>query len=160
VTVAVERIRSLDVTEEAFTVDSAFDPKRYEAEAFGVAWEKPMTVVVRFSSDQAPYVRERQWHPTQKLRELRDGRIELRLHAGGRFEIMRWVLSWGEAAQLVRPPTLRREIAAKLRAVALQYRHPASSRSTPAGIRSGELAVSSTPSKKGPTMSVRRYTRA
>jgi hypothetical protein len=64
---AVDRIHPLAVTKEAFTVAAAFDPKRYEAEAFGVTWEKPMTVVVRFSAEQAPYVREREWHPTQRI---------------------------------------------------------------------------------------------
>ena len=44
---AVERIRSLEVTPETFEVDPAIDLKRYEEEAFGVSWEKPMTVVVR-----------------------------------------------------------------------------------------------------------------
>jgi predicted DNA-binding transcriptional regulator YafY len=114
VTLAVDRIRSLELGEESFTVDPAFDPKRYEAEAFGVAWEKPMTVVVRFSADQAPYVRERQWHPTQRLRELADGRVELTFRAGGMFEIMRWVLSWGDAAYVKRPPLLQQAIARSL----------------------------------------------
>src|SRR5437667_8629210 len=98
VTLAVDRIRGLELLEEAFEVDAGFDPKRYEAEAFGVVWEKPMTVVVRFSRDQALYVREREWHPTQRLRELRDGRVELTFRAGGMFEIRRWVLGWGDAA--------------------------------------------------------------
>jgi len=119
---AVDRIKSLDLTAEGFTVDPAFDPKRYETEAFGVAWEKPMTVVVRFRADQAPYVREREWHPTQKIRELRDGRVELTFRAGGAFEIMRWILGWGAAAEVVRPPALRREIASTLRSAATMYR--------------------------------------
>jgi len=122
VTLAVDRIRSLDLTEESFTIDPGFDPKRYEAEAFGVAWEKPMTVVVRFSVDQAPCVRERQWHPTQRLRELADGRVELTLRAGGMFEIARWVLSWGDAAEVLRPQRLRREIESVLRSAARTYR--------------------------------------
>lgn len=122
VTLAVDRIRALELGEESFTVDPAFDPKRYEAEAFGVAWEKPMTVVVRFRADQAPYVRERQWHPSQCLRELADGRVELTFRAGGVFEIRRWVLGWGDAAEVVRPPALRREIAAMLRSAARTYR--------------------------------------
>jgi len=125
VTLAVDRIRSLELAEESFTVDPTFDPKRYEAEAFGVTWEKPMTVVVRFSADQAPYVRERQWHPTQRLRELADGRVELTFRAGGMFEIMRWVLSWGDAAEVVRPPALRQEIASTLRSAAAVYRRHA-----------------------------------
>jgi predicted DNA-binding transcriptional regulator YafY len=124
-TVAVDRIRSIELIEESFTVDPAFDPKRYEAEAFGVTWEKPLTVVVRFSADQAPYVRERQWHPTQRLRELADGRVELTLRAGGTFEIMRWVLGWGDAAEVVRPAALRREIASMLRSATATYRRRA-----------------------------------
>jgi hypothetical protein len=54
-----------------------------------------MTVVVRFRPDQAPYVREREWHPSQRVRTLRDGRLELTLRAGGTFEFLRWILGWG-----------------------------------------------------------------
>jgi proteasome accessory factor B len=122
VTLAMDRIRSLDLLEESFTVDPAFDPKRREAEAFGVEWEKPMTVVVRFHADQAPYVREREWHPTQKIRELRDGRVELTFRAGGAFEIIRWALGWGDAAEVVRPLALRREVATTLRNAVTMYR--------------------------------------
>ncbi len=111
-TLAVERILSLDTTGEGFTVAPSFDPERYEAEAFGVAWEEPMTVVVRFSADQAPYVREREWHPTQKIRTLRDGRVELSFRAGGSFEIIRWILSWGGAAEAIRPETFRKQLKA------------------------------------------------
>ncbi len=110
------------MTDETFATDPAIDVKRYEAEAFGVVWERPMTIVVRFRADQAPYVREREWHPTQRLRDLADGRVELTLRAGGTFEILRWVLSWGDAAEVVRPAALRRKIASMLRRAATIYR--------------------------------------
>lgn len=103
-------------------MDAAFDPKRHEAEVFGVAWEKPMTVVVRFSTEQAPYVREREWHPTPRIRMRRDGRVELTFRAGGAFEIARWILGWGDAAEVVRPAALRREIASMLGRAAATYR--------------------------------------
>jgi predicted DNA-binding transcriptional regulator YafY len=111
---ALERIRSIDVLDETFTVAPDFDPKRYETETFGVAWGKPMTVVVRFRADQAPYVREREWHPTQRFRTLLDGRLEI--------EIVRWILGWGDAVELVRPTVLRREIATALDAAGRPYR--------------------------------------
>ena len=38
--------------------------------AFGISSEEPMDVVVRFTEEQAPYIRERIWHPSQKLEEL------------------------------------------------------------------------------------------
>ncbi len=121
VTLAIDRILSLTITDEPFTVDPKFDLKKYEAEAFGVTWGKPMTVVVRFRADQAPYVREREWHPTQKLRDLRDGRVELTFRAGGIYEIIRWVLSWGDAAEVIRPARLRKEVGAILRSAASKY---------------------------------------
>ena len=122
VTLAVDRIQSLTPTDEPFTVAAGFDPKRYEAEAFGVVWERPMTVVLRFRADQAPYVREREWHPTQRFRTLADGRLEMTFRAGGLFEITRWVLGWGAGVEVVRPAQLRREVAGLLRAEAGQYR--------------------------------------
>ncbi len=122
ITLAVDRIRALELLDEPFTVDPAFDPKRYEAEAFGVAWEKPMTVVVRFSADQAPFVREREWHPTQRVRDLPRGRVELTFRAGGMFEIRRWILGWGEAAEVIRPAGLREDVADIATRMAATYR--------------------------------------
>jgi predicted DNA-binding transcriptional regulator YafY len=120
-TLAVDRIRGLAPTEETFEVARDFDPKRHEAEAFGVVWERPMTVVLRVRPDQAPYVREREWHPTQRFRTLADGRLEMTLRAGGAFEIVRWILGWGDAVEVMRPARLRREVAAILRAAAGRY---------------------------------------
>jgi predicted DNA-binding transcriptional regulator YafY len=80
-----------------------------------------MRVVVRFRPDQAPYVREREWHPSQRVRTLRDGRLELTLRAGGTFEFLRWILGWGAAAEVIRPIRLRRTVADVLRQAARQY---------------------------------------
>lgn len=109
-TLAVDRIRTIGVTTTEFEVDSGFDAERYRRESFGVIWEKPMNVTVRFSAEQAPYVRERVWHPSQSIRELPDGRIDLSFQAGGAFEITRWVLGWGDAAEVVRPAVIRDEV--------------------------------------------------
>jgi len=120
-TLAVDRITSLELTGDTFTPDPAIDAKRYEAEAFGVIWQKPMTVVVRFRADQAPYVREREWHPSQRLRALPDGGVELTMRTGGRFELVRWLLGWGDAAEVVRPASLRRHVAATLSSARSTY---------------------------------------
>ena len=118
---AVDRIRNLQVTSDSFAVDPSFDPKRLEAEAFGVSWQEPMHVVLRFSADQAPYVKEREWHPTQRLKDIRDGRVELAFTAGGEFEIIRWILGWGDAAEVVRPGSLREQVRSILRQASSQY---------------------------------------
>jgi predicted DNA-binding transcriptional regulator YafY len=79
------------------------------------------TVVLRFRADQAPYVRERIWHHTQQFRDLPDGRLEMRFRAGGTFEIARWILGWGDAVEVMRPSSLRRDVAAILTRAAASY---------------------------------------
>lgn len=120
-TLAVDRIRALSLTATKFEVDPGFDADRYRRELFGVIWEKPISVTVRFSADQAPYVRERVWHPSQAIRELPNGRIDLSFKAGGVFEIARWVLSWGEAAEVIRPIVLRDEVKRNLISAGKMY---------------------------------------
>lgn len=122
-TLAVDRIRALGLTDTKFEVDPGFDADRYRRESFGVIWEKPMDVTIRFSADQAPYVRERVWHPSQTVRELPDGRIDLSFRAGGVFEIARWVLTWGDAVEVKAPPGLRRYVASTLASASRIYLH-------------------------------------
>ncbi len=114
-TLAVDRIRALSLAATNFEVDPGFDADRYRRESFGVIWEKPMNVTVRFSAEQAPYVRERVWHPSQSIRELPDGRVDLSFQAGGVFEITHWVLGWGGSAEVVKPNILRQTVVAALR---------------------------------------------
>ena len=56
------------------------------------------------------------------VRELRLFGSTLRGEAGGTFEITRWILGWGDAAEVVRPAGLRNNIAAILKAAASFYR--------------------------------------
>ena len=120
-TLAVDRIQALALTESEFVVDPGFDAGQYRREAFGVISEKPINVMIRFSAEQAPYVRERIWHPSQRIQELSDRRIELSFRAGGMFEITRWILGWGDAAEVVRPAGLRECVARTLASAASVY---------------------------------------
>ena len=122
ITLAVERIKELTATNEPFTVIEGFSFEAMRDRAFGVTAETPMSVVIRFSSAVAPYIRERIWHPTQQLTELRNGNLTLRFRAGGALEITRWVLSWGRDATVLQPKVLRQQIAEQLQAAAHLYR--------------------------------------
>jgi predicted DNA-binding transcriptional regulator YafY len=114
ITLAIDRIRSVSLLPDTFEVDPSFDPEKITQDAFGLVWEDPMTVVVRFREDQAPYVKERTWHPSQSFRDLPDGGVEMTFRAAGEFEITRWILGWGDAAEVVEPEELRKHIARAL----------------------------------------------
>jgi proteasome accessory factor B len=118
---ATHRIGAIELTSGSFAVDKTIDLNRHRQEAFGVIWEEPTSVVLSFRADQAPYVAERQWHPSQKLKWLADGQLELTLRAGGLFEIRRWILGWGDAVEVIEPEALRWDIMSVLARVTVLY---------------------------------------
>ena len=116
ITQAVERFEEVEVTEKEFKPPDHLPIDERLRDAFGISYEEPMDVAVRFAADQAPYVRERIWHPSQQLEELPDGRVVLRLRAGGFFEIRSWVLGFGAAAEVLEPEELREAVREEMRA--------------------------------------------
>ena len=115
ITQAVDRFESVDVTEEEFEPPDHLSVDERLSNAFGISSEEPMDVVVRFTEEQAPYIRERIWHPSQELEELEDGRVVLRLRAGGFYEIKSWVLSFGAAAEVLEPEELQAAVREEMR---------------------------------------------
>ena len=116
ITQAVERFDNVKVTEQEFEPPDHLRIDERVRDAFGISYEEPMDVAVRFAADQAHYVRERIWHPSQELEELPDGRVVLRLRAGGFFEIRSWVLGFGAAAEVLEPEELREAVREEMRA--------------------------------------------
>jgi predicted DNA-binding transcriptional regulator YafY len=123
-TFAVPRIRNVRVSKTKFRRPMDFSIGRYLEQSFGV-FAKPTktkhTIHIVFDSFAAPLVQERQWHPSQKITQLRDGRIELSLTLGNLEEVERWILSWGSHARVVAPPELRERIANTVSTLANSY---------------------------------------
>ena len=122
ITLAIDHIRSVSLLQDSFEIDPSFDPEQIAQDAFGVTWEDPMTVVVRFRADQAPYVKERTWHPSQSFRDLPDGGVEMTFRAAGEFEITRWILGWADTAEVVEPAELRERVAEAVEKSLAHYR--------------------------------------
>jgi predicted DNA-binding transcriptional regulator YafY len=124
ITQAVDRIKALEVTQDTFEPpqDSAVEERL--SHSFGVFYEEPFDVAILFSPAQAPYIRERVWHPSQRIEEREDGSLVLRLHVGGQYELKAWILSHGATAQVLEPEFLRQQVAAELQANLQAYQTP------------------------------------
>ena len=70
----------------------------------------------------ARLVRERDWHPSQRIRELPGGKIELQMALGALEEIERWILSWGEHAKVLGPKILAESVRQRIQRNLKQYR--------------------------------------
>ncbi len=104
---AVERVRGVKPLQRRFEVPAGFDAKEYLDRAWGIIQGELATVRVVFSPRVARYIKERFWHPTQRMRDLPDGRVELTLRVADTLEVRRWVLGYGADAEVVEPERLR-----------------------------------------------------
>jgi len=106
-TFAPSRIQNLRPTGHSFSRPSRFSVEKILRDSFGVVTgQGEHDVVIRFDSYAADYIREKRWHPSQQLRELKDGGVELRLKLSSLGEIQRWILGWGGSAVPLSPPEL------------------------------------------------------
>jgi predicted DNA-binding transcriptional regulator YafY len=121
-TLAVERIRGVSLTSEAFKYPEGFDVDEYLDAVLDVVDGEPVQVAIRFSADQARYIRERRWSQRQSITQLSDGSIILRMTVLGLWDVTRWVLSHGPSAQVVSPTVLRRRVEEEARGIVSLYK--------------------------------------
>jgi len=101
------RVISIEPTGKTFARPQKFSVERILHNSFGVhSGTGEYDVVIRFDSFAADYIREKRWHPSQQLSELKDGGVELRLKLSSLGEIQRWILGWGGSAQVLKPREL------------------------------------------------------
>ena len=120
-TFAVERISRVEMGRERFEMPEGFRPEEQFQGAFGIVEEEVMQVKVRFSPAVAHTVRGRRWHPSQSIAEEEDGSVVLTFTAGGKMEIVSWLLSYGRHAELLEPPELRDEVRRNAHDMAMLY---------------------------------------
>lgn len=117
------RVRSLEA-EGRFTYPSRadFDPSAVFAQSLGIWIRAADTeeVEVRLDAKWATYAKTHRWHPSQKVvSEGTDVRVIIRCRICP--EVEQWILSFGEAAEVIRPQTLRESIARRAMRLAARY---------------------------------------
>ena len=101
------RIQSAKLTGKTFERPRKFSLEQRLRDSFGVhSGEGDYEVVIHFHVRVADYIREKKWHESQQLRELKGGGVELRMRLSSLVEIERWILGWGGDAKVVKPREL------------------------------------------------------
>jgi len=105
------RVKSVKTTGKTFERPQKFSLEQRLRDSFGVhSGEGEYEVVIRFNARAADYVREKKWHESQQLRELKGGGVELRMKLSSLLEVERWILSWGGDAKVVQPRELAESV--------------------------------------------------
>ena len=99
--------------------DAGFDPAAFLSNTlYRFAGDnEPFTVKLVFDAEIAEQVLEQQWHPNQKTKTLKDGRVELEFAAKGDVEVKRWIMAWGRYCTVKSPKWVRGMIAEEVDAM-------------------------------------------
>ena len=119
---ALPRFKSVELTDDTFTRDEDFSLEDVLRSNFGIWYEAPVDVVIRFEKTVVPSIESRQWHPTQSMQMQDSGDLILKMRLGPSKELIAWILRWAEFAEVLEPESLRQEVGATIRRMAKNYR--------------------------------------
>ena len=116
---AMTEIRTSET--EHFDLPESFDLTSYLHGELGVAPPSRARFTVEFDARVADEIRARKLHPQQKIFASPDGRVRVSMPLVDTAAAITWALSWGDAARVVDPPELAREVGEVLARAAARY---------------------------------------
>jgi predicted DNA-binding transcriptional regulator YafY len=118
----VERIEAIELTDETYTIPADFDANRYFRAAWGIVVEgEERTVRLKFNPEIARLMEETIWHPSQVLEKQADGSVIMTLKVFYTYELVTWILGWGEKVEVLEPAELRKEVLQTAKAMVKIY---------------------------------------
>ena len=101
------KIKDLEILDEYFEKDENFNLKEYCNNSFGIYQEEPFNVVLEFDKSVKEDVINYHFHPTQKLKELENGNIEVKFKSGGKLAMCYEFFKWGGNLKIKKPVELK-----------------------------------------------------
>lgn len=103
-----DKINNLMIEEKTFAPDKNFNLEDYANRSFGIYQEKPLKIKLLFDKQAANDAKRYYFHPTQKIKELENGEIEIQFEAGGTKAVCWELFKWGEHVKILNPPSLKK----------------------------------------------------
>jgi predicted DNA-binding transcriptional regulator YafY len=114
---AVERIRSITLTDHPYQMPLGFDVEEYVQDALMIMRGRRVDVELLFSKKVAAWVKDKLWHSSQETFPLKDGRLRMTLKVADTDELVGWILSFGSQVRVIRPEALRQNVREEARKI-------------------------------------------
>ncbi len=126
-TLALDRMISVEKSDGIYVENTFFEPEKYLGEMIGITrgvQSKPAHVVLRFDSDQAPYVMTKPMHHSQQIIEKKeDGSIVIGFYVILNMELEGKILAYGSHVEVIAPRILRSRISQHLLTAVTKYQN-------------------------------------
>ena len=108
---AVERIRSISLTEHPYQMPLGFNIDEYVQDALGIMRSgRRIEVELLFSKPAASWVGDKTWHPSQEAKLLKNGSLRMILKVADNDELVCWILSFGSQVRVNKPDVLKQKV--------------------------------------------------
>ncbi len=111
-TFRIDRVKKVSITAEKFVRRKGLSAISYFEGSWGLYQGQPVEVVVEFEGRAARVVLGSRHHPTEAVETLGPDRVRYSVTVAGTEEIKRWILGFGQDAEVIAPEELRAEFAA------------------------------------------------
>lgn len=120
-TFSMSGFKSVNNIGKSFKRKKDFNINEQLDDAWGVISDRPEKVVVQFDKSVSSWVAEKNWHKSQKIKNLANGDIELYFNVAVNNEIIGWILGFGDKVKVIVPKKLRQQISGVAQSIVTKY---------------------------------------
>jgi proteasome accessory factor B len=117
---ALAWVERVELTDEPALIPPRFDLEKFLGLAWSIERGEPIAIWLRFSPRAALDVRERQWHPTQRLEPREDGGLDMYMSVDG-DEVLAWILGFADQVEVLAPSELRERVCELCQKMAVKH---------------------------------------
>ncbi len=99
----IDKMSDLTILDEYFEKDEKFSLTEYCNNSFGVYQEEPIDITLVFDKCVKEDVLNYHFHPTQKIKELENGDVQVKFKSGGTYAICQELFKWGTSVKIKKP---------------------------------------------------------
>ena len=118
----LDRFTKATIEDAWFKVPKGMNWDDFVGKGMGIFVGKPQNFKVRIAAKAANFVAEDPWHPDQKIKQLKNGDIELSVPSSNKLEIFPRVLSLMDDAEVIGPAKAKKEFSEIAKRIAKKYK--------------------------------------
>ncbi len=103
----IDKIKDITLLDEYFEKDENFSLTEYCNNSFGIYQETPIDITLEFDKEVKNDVLNYHFHPTQKMKELENGNIQVKFTSGGTYAICQELFKWGTSVKIKKPKSFK-----------------------------------------------------